>query len=145
MDKSQIVCLAVVIVISLAAAVGIYVNAMDVGTFSLSDYDASIAFYEATLTPQRIVEQPQYTAKVFTAEKLCIFAYEIWYEWCWNCGYEYIEPYSVDYDAENDAWMISASLIRYDGAGGYGDNTAHTIVNGSDGKLIAMWYDAPAA
>ena len=47
------------------------------------------------------------------------------------------KPYIVFYDETADAWMVAGSLPPVFILGG----TAHIIINGSDGDVLAVWHE----
>lgn len=48
------------------------------------------------------------------------------------------KPFIVFYDKNTDAWMVRGSLPPIPFILG---GTAHIIINGSDGKVLAVWHD----
>lgn len=46
-------------------------------------------------------------------------------------------PYMAYYDAGNGVWLVCGSLPE-----GYVGGTAHILIRGEDGKVLALWHEA---
>lgn len=115
-------------------------NSVKIGTFNLSDYNEAIEFHDIIMDmPEEQDKFRKYLGKFDNEDELCILAHEIWIEMFDDLA-KYQKPYTVDYDAQTDTWLVSGCLCRHFTLKKV-YRRAYMIVRGSDGKIIAMWAD----
>lgn len=101
-------------------------TALDDGeTFRLSDYKEYTERYSSTRS----------LGAVNTADEAMVKAEELWRKVYGEFSAER-KPYSVKYDAENEAWLVEGTLPNGNLGG-----VPHVIIEKTEGKILALWHD----
>ena len=139
MKKSTILPVIILIAVLAVVAVSFSLKTQN-GAFDLNDkfIQEAIEYYELSKASEPMqISTPEYLEKYGNEKKLCQSAHEIWRD-MYGDDAAFQKPYTVLYDGQNEAWLIKGRLRHTIFSS---ERYAYMVVNGADGKLMALWAD----